>query len=145
MLVLYDSPKKLQNFDYHSYEKLFLKNVTSENIYFFKEKTNITFRRRIIIKLKNLKTKIFYVIKTRFTISDKIAFVLIIFTLILFFLTSFRQLEVYFVIILITLLSTKELTETVLTTDILKKRLNIFVIVFMMAYSYVIIQKILYT
>ena len=80
--------------------------------------------------------------KTKLLMSEKITLVIIIWTLILFFLTNNTDVEVFFVLIFIGLLVIKLLTDE-FTSIHLKNRLNIFIFVFLVVFLIIISQRIL--
>jgi len=83
-------------------------------------------------------------IKNRLTLQEQVSIALIVWTLILFIITTPQQLEIYFILLFIGILITKELT-----TDLLPKktqnRLNMYIFTFLIAYIYLIAQKIMET
>jgi hypothetical protein len=140
ILLIYKEPKKSENLASPAFKVASTNFENPKMIYYFKEKNKITNWKKFIQKFENFKNIRLNNIK--FTQSDKITFALIIWTIILFILTQSIPLEIYFILIFISLLSIRELTNT-FTTNILKKRINVFIIVFLMAYSYIITQKII--
>ena len=80
--------------------------------------------------------------KTRLLISEKITLIIIIWTLFLFFITSDTDIEIFFVCMFIGILVVKELTDE-FTTHHLKKRMYIFIFVFLITYIIIIAQKII--
>lgn len=73
--------------------------------------------------------------------SEKITLIIIIWTLFLFFITSGTDIELFFICIFLGILVIKELTDK-FTTVHLKKRMNIFIFVFLIAYIIIIVQHI---
>jgi hypothetical protein len=73
-------------------------------------------------------------------LSNRISIVLILWTLLLFVITS--DLEIYFILIFIGILITRELTD-MYTTKTYKKRLNAYIIIFLFTYIILISQKIM--
>ncbi len=142
ILLLYKEPGKSEQSIYPAFKIASFNHNNPKMIYYFKEKTKIALRKRIIQKLEDMKNQNINLKNIQFTVSDKITFVLIIWTIILFMITQSIPLEIYFILIFISLLSIKELTNT-FTTNLLKKRINVFIFVFLMAYSYIITQKII--
>jgi len=80
--------------------------------------------------------------KKRLLMSEKITMVLSIWVLLLIFITYTTSLEIFFILIFIGTLVTKELTDE-FTAPNLKKRLNIFIIIFLIAFIAIISQKII--
>lgn len=78
-------------------------------------------------------------LRMKFSLNDRIAIVLISWTLLLFVLTA--DIEIYFVLIFLGVLITKELTDLYTSTHF-KHRLNVFIIVFLSIYIVLIAQKI---
>lgn len=89
----------------------------------------------IIKKIQALTTKI-----KQIPLSNRISIVLILWTLLLFVITS--DLEIYFILIFIGILITRELTD-MYTTKTYKKRLNAYIIIFLFTYIVLISQKIM--
>ena len=83
-----------------------------------------------------------YVKKIRLSISDKITLTLVIWILFLFFITSDVELEAFFVLIFIGMLVVRELTGE-LTTIRLKHRMDGFIYLFLMAFIWIIGEKII--
>lgn len=80
--------------------------------------------------------------KKRLFMSEKITMVLSIWILLLIFITYTSSLEIFFILMFIGTLVTKELTDE-FTAPNLKKRLNIFIIIFLIAFIAIISQKII--
>jgi len=80
--------------------------------------------------------------KKRLLMSEKITMVLSIWMLLLIFITYTASLEILFILLFIGTLVTKELTDE-FTAPNLKKRLNIFIIIFLIAFIAIISQKII--
>lgn len=80
--------------------------------------------------------------KKRLLMSEKITMVLSIWILLLIFITYTASLEILFILLFIGTLVTKELTDE-FTAPNLKKRLNIFIIIFLIAFIAIISQKII--
>ncbi len=80
--------------------------------------------------------------KKRLLMSEKITMVLSIWILLLIFITYTTSLEILFILMFIGTLVTKELTDE-FTAPNLKKRLNIFIIIFLIAFIAIISQKII--
>jgi ribosomal protein S27E len=76
------------------------------------------------------------------SISDRIALILIIWILLLFIITTASQLEIFFILIFIGFLITRELTDNLTTTPI-KKYLDGYIIIFLLAYIFIISEKII--
>ncbi|MDG6219563.1 MAG: hypothetical protein QCI00_09015 [Candidatus Thermoplasmatota archaeon] len=73
-------------------------------------------------------------------LSNRISIVLILWTLFLFIITA--EIEIYFILVFIGVLITRELTD-LYTSDLYKKRLNAYIILFLLAYVVLIGQKII--
>jgi hypothetical protein len=73
-------------------------------------------------------------------LSNKSCIVLIIWTLLLYVITS--DLEIYFILIFIGIIITRELTDKH-TSDLFKKRLNIYIFLFLITYVILIGQKVI--
>ncbi len=73
-------------------------------------------------------------------LSNRISIVLILWTLLLFVIA--KDVEIYFILIFIGILITRELTD-LYTTDLYKKRLNAYIIIFLLTYAVLIYQKIM--
>lgn len=73
-------------------------------------------------------------------LSNKISIILIIWTLILYVITA--DLEIYFILIFIGTIITRELTDRY-TSNMYKKRLNTYIIIFFFTYTILISQKII--
>ena len=108
--------------------------------YFFKEEKKKPLGKRVNKKIVDLKNQIIQLKNISPTISDKITFVLIIWTLILFVVTTSTRIEIYYVLIFLSLIATKELSIP-FATDHLKKRINLFIIVFLGAYLFIFVQR----
>lgn len=141
ILFLYKEPERMKQFNYPSFEAANFFPKNTNKVYYFREKKMST-EERFNQKLENFKNGIIDLKEMNFSMSDKIVFGLIIWTLVLFFITATNQFEIYFVIIFLSILVTKEFTN-VFTTSVLKKRMNVFIIVFIMAYLYIVTQKFL--
>ena len=74
-------------------------------------------------------------------LSLKIAIILIVWILILFFLTGSTDVEIYFIFVFIGILIARELTDN-LASKPLKHRLNVFIVIFLLAYIVIIFDKI---
>ena len=74
--------------------------------------------------------------------SEKIALILSIWVVFLFFITSETQIEILFVLTFIGMLIVKELSDEY-TTRNLKMRMNVFISIFLIAYIAIIAQKII--
>lgn len=73
-------------------------------------------------------------------LSNKISIILIIWTLTLYVITA--DLEIYFILIFIGTIITRELTDRY-TSNMYKKRLNTYIIIFFFTYTILISQKII--
>ncbi len=73
-------------------------------------------------------------------LTNRIGIVLILWTLLLFIITA--DIEIYFILIFIGILITRELTD-LYTSDYFKKRLNAYIILFLFTYIFLIGQKII--
>jgi DNA-directed RNA polymerase subunit RPC12/RpoP len=73
-------------------------------------------------------------------LTNRIGIVLILWTLLLFIITA--DIEIYFILIFIGILITRELTD-LYTSDYFKKRLNTYIILFLFTYIFLIGQKII--
>jgi len=73
-------------------------------------------------------------------LSNRISIVLILWTLLLYVITA--DLEIYFILIFIGVLITRELTD-LYTSNLYKKRLNAYIIIFLFTYIVLITQKIM--
>jgi len=73
-------------------------------------------------------------------LSNKISIILIIWTLILYVITA--DLEIYFILIFIGTIITRELTDRY-TSNMYKKRLDAYIIIFLFTYTILISQKII--
>jgi len=105
-----------------------------------KTTTKPLFKRRlhtptIIKKINNVKQKI-----AEIPLSNRISIILIFWTLVLFVITA--DLEIYFILIFIGILITRELTD-LYTSKTYKKRLNTYIIIFLFTYIILISQKIM--
>lgn len=74
------------------------------------------------------------------TLNDRITIVLISWTLLLYLITA--DIEIYFVLIFLGILITKEMTD-IYTTNTFKHRLNAYIIIFLFIYIILISQKII--
>jgi DNA-directed RNA polymerase subunit M/transcription elongation factor TFIIS len=83
-----------------------------------------------------------YLKKIRLSISDKITLTLVIWILFLFFITSDVELEAFFVLIFIGMLVVRELTDE-LTTIHLKHRMDGFIYLFLIAFIWIVGEKII--
>jgi len=83
-----------------------------------------------------------YLKKIRLSISDKITLTLVIWILFLFFITSDVELEAFFVLIFIGMLVVRELTDE-LTTIRLKHRMDGFIYLFLVAFIWIVGEKII--
>ncbi len=90
---------------------------------------------KIITKLVKVKERI-----KDIPLSNRISIVLILWTLLLFVIS--KEIEIYFILIFIGILITRELTD-LYTTNLYKKRLNAFIIIFLLTYAVLIYQKIM--
>lgn len=86
-------------------------------------------------KLKNVYQRIKDV-----PLSNRISIVLILWTLLLYVITA--DLEIYFILIFIGVLITRELTD-LYTSNMYKKRLNAYIVIFLFTYIVLITQKII--
>ena len=73
-------------------------------------------------------------------LSNKISIILIIWTLILYVITA--DLEIYFILLFIGTIITRELTD-IYTSNMYKKRLDTYIIIFLFTYTILISQKII--
>lgn len=89
----------------------------------------------IIKKIRNIKQKI-----GEIPLSNRISIVLIFWTLLLFVVTA--DLEIYFILIFIGVLITRELTD-LYTSKTYKTRLNAYIVIFLFTYIILISQKIM--
>lgn len=80
--------------------------------------------------------------KTKLLLTEKITLIIIVWTLFSFFITNDADIEIFFVLIFIGLIVVKQITDE-FTTLHLKKRMTIFIIVFLIASIIIIAQKIL--
>jgi len=80
--------------------------------------------------------------KTKLLLSEKITLIIIVWTLFSFFITNDADLEIFIVLIFIGLLVVKQITDE-FTTIHFKRRMNIFIIVFLIIYIIITAQKIL--
>jgi hypothetical protein len=76
--------------------------------------------------------------------SDKITFILIIWIVLLFAITSNVPIEIYYVLIFLSLIIIAEFVNTIISNK-LKKRINVLIFVFLVVYSYLVIKKIMIT
>ncbi len=131
---LANSPRKQASLFYIK-EKKYNPDVKTSS-YLYKRIINV------IPSLKNIYERIHYNIfkKYTFSLSDRIAIILIAWTLFLFVITS--DLEIYFILIFIGILITKELTD-IYTTDAFKTRLNAYIVFFLVTYIILIYQKVM--
>ncbi len=83
-------------------------------------------------------------IKNRLSIQETISILLIIWILFLFMITTTQQLDIYFILIFIGFLLTKELASNILPQKT-QSHLTIYILIFLIAYIYLIIQKVLET
>ena len=90
---------------------------------------------KIITKLVKVKERI-----NDIPLSNRISIVLILWTLLLFVIS--KDIEIYFILIFIGILITRELTD-LYTTNMYKKRLNAYIIIFLFTYGILIYQKIM--
>jgi hypothetical protein len=110
---------------------LFLIGIFS--IFLIREKST----KDLVTTDRNNKTK-----KINLLMSEKITIVLSLWVVLLIFITYVTSLEVFFILIFIGTLVTKELTDYY-TSYNLKFRLNIFVVVFLIIFTAIISQKII--
>ena len=89
----------------------------------------------IIKKIRSVKQKI-----GEIPLSNRISIVLIFWTLLLFVITA--DLEIYFILIFIGVLITRELTD-LYTSKTYKTRLNAYIVIFLFTYIILISQKIM--
>jgi DNA-directed RNA polymerase subunit RPC12/RpoP len=73
-------------------------------------------------------------------LSNRISIILIIWTLIIYIITT--DLEIYLILIFIGILITRELTD-IYTSNMYKKRLDAYIIIFLFTYTILISQKII--
>lgn len=74
--------------------------------------------------------------------SEKIALVIALWILLVLFITGDTNFEIFFILIFIGVLITRELIDVFTTTN-LKERLNIFIYVFTIFFMVIVGQKIL--
>ena len=140
MLLLINEQKKEKTFRYPAFKALNSRDNTYTKNYYFQEE--ISKNKIFNQKIKNLKQKFNNLKPNQLTNSEKVTFFIVIWTLLLYLITTLTQFELYYVIIFLSLIITKELTSS-FTTNILKKRINIFLFVFLVFYSYIITIKIM--
>jgi len=80
--------------------------------------------------------------KNRWLISEKITLILSVWVLLLFFITYESSLDLFFILTFIGTLVTKGLTDE-FTSPNLKKRMNLFIFVFLIVFLVIISQNIL--
>ena len=80
--------------------------------------------------------------KLQIPIQERIALVLIAWTLLLFLITGPDQIEIFFILVFIGFIITRELTDTLISKP-LKHRLDAFIIIFLIAYIFIISEKII--
>jgi len=111
--------------------------IVDNSLHFKKDKKGTLIKQKTIKLFSNK-----YVKNMVNSLSDKIAIILIFWTLLLFVITSGNQVEIFFILIFIGFLITRELTDD-LATITLKHRLDGYIIVFLLAYVFVISEKII--
>lgn len=113
-------------------EETTTKNSPSTTKPYFKRRLHTPI---IIKKIKAFQQKILDI-----PLSNRISIILILWTLFLFIITT--NLEIYFILIFIGVLITRELTD-LYTSNMYKKRLNAYIIIFLFTYIVLITQKIM--
>ena len=131
---LAQSPRKQASLFYIK-EKKYNPETKKYTVFYKKIITHFTSLKNIYEKIHNYR----FTYKS-FSLSDRIAIVLIAWTLFLFVITA--DLEIYFILIFIGILITKELTD-IYTTDSFKTRLNAYIIFFLVTYIILIYQKVM--
>jgi hypothetical protein len=111
------------------------KKLVKKSVSFKKDKKGKLIKTKNFLSLRSIKNIFKF-------LHYKIAIILIIWILILFFITGSRQVEIFFIFIFIGMLIIRELTENCATKS-LKYRLDAFIVVFLIAYVVLIIDKII--
>ncbi|MEF8848579.1 MAG: hypothetical protein V5A68_05540 [Candidatus Thermoplasmatota archaeon] len=142
ILIMIDIPQKKLEKKYNPYMQFKSKYDTSKIILPWEKKPTYRIKKHIKNLPRHIKKTLEKIKNIHLNISEKITIVLITWTLFLFVTTPPQETEIYFILIFIGILITKELTDT-LTPKKLKKRINIFIATFLIAYIAIITQKIL--
>ena len=140
ILLLHNTPDKKQRQEYHAFEQINFSVQKPSFVFYFKEKKKKPISKIILKKFEIFKNKIIQLKNISFTISDKVTFFIIFWTLILYIFTLSVRIEIYYILIFISLIATRELSNPI-ATDELKKRINLFIIVFLAAYLYIFTQR----